>query len=55
MSIFLVLMCGLEALPGLDGLGNLVPPCAPEEKSNMRYTICQPSPRGLEILKSNPA
>ncbi|XP_023344690.1 chlorophyllase-1 isoform X2 [Eurytemora carolleeae] len=33
----LILMCGLEALPGLDGLGNLVPPCAPEEKSNMRF------------------
>ena len=29
-------MCGLDAVKGIDGLGDLVPACAPEDLSNLR-------------------
>ena len=29
-------MCGLDAEKGIDGLGDLVPACAPEDLSNLR-------------------
>ena len=29
-------MCGLDAVKGIDGLGDLVPACAPEDLSNIR-------------------
>ena len=32
-----VLMAGLDSVSGLDNLGNLIPPCAPEDLSNRRY------------------
>ena len=32
----LVLAAGLDNKPGLDGLGGLVPPCAPNDLANMR-------------------
>ncbi|XP_023340177.1 chlorophyllase-1 [Eurytemora carolleeae] len=33
----LILMCGLDAVKGIDGLGDLVPACAPEDLSNLRF------------------
>ncbi len=32
-----VLAAGLDNIPGIDGLGGLVPPCAPDERSNTRH------------------
>jgi hypothetical protein len=32
-----VLAAGLDNLPGVDGLGGLVPPCGPDELSNTRH------------------
>lgn len=38
----LILMAGLDSVSGLDGLGNLLPACAPEELSNLRFYAALP-------------
>jgi len=38
----LILAAGLDNTPGLDGLGGLVPPCAPNDLANMRFYDAMP-------------
>jgi len=38
----LVMMCGLDATPGIDGFGQIVPACAPPELSNLRFYDAMP-------------
>ena len=41
-------MCGLDAVKGIDGLGDLVPACAPEDLSNLR--LINTTYTGLKVL-----
>ncbi len=34
-----VLSAGLDSVSGMDELGGLIPACAPEELSNIRYDL----------------
>jgi hypothetical protein len=33
-----VLAAGLDNVPGIDGLGGIIPACGPEELANTRFT-----------------